>query len=187
SEHRYFKQLSVVKFPEYVNFGCMYELVVNWMHGRKTIFSPFMITQTVQFADPLKLSKENVRYKAITNKQASIPSVVTFCPRLRDMDNDYMAVTRELEDGAKLLRGYLTFTVMGSNANSVQTAANDLKSFYLESRVKVADDSFIVFPSFMSCLPMCNDPKTIFDLDRSEVVSNTGAAHMTPIFGPWKG
>lgn len=56
-----------------------------------------------------------------------------------------MAVTRELEDGAKLLRGYLTFTVMGSNANSVQTAANDLKSFYLESRVKVADDSFIVF------------------------------------------
>lgn len=182
SEHRYFKQLSVVKFPEYVNFGCMYELVVNWMHGRKTIFSPFMITQTVQFADPLKLSKENVRYKAITNKQASIPSVVTFCPRLRDMDNDYMAVTRELEDGAKLLRGYLTFTVMGSNANSVQTAANDLKSFYLESRVKVADDSFIVFPSFMSCLPMCNDPKTIFDLDRSEVVSNTGAAHMTPIF-----
>nr|UGK56136.1 hypothetical protein [Escherichia coli] len=75
SEHRYFKQLSVVKFPEFVNFGCMYELVVNWLNGRKTIFSPFMITQTVHFADPLKLSRENVRYKAITNKQASIPTV----------------------------------------------------------------------------------------------------------------
>ncbi|MGV7963684.1 TraC family protein [Photorhabdus tasmaniensis] len=187
SEHRYFKQLSVVKFPEYVNFGCMYELVVNWLHGRKTIFNPFMITQTVHFADPLKLSKENVRYKAITNKQASIPTVVTFCPRLRDMDNDYMAVTRELEDGARLLNNYLTFTVMGNTPDDVQAAADQLKSFYLESRVNVADDSYIVFPSFMSCLPMCNDPKTIVDLDRYEVVSNTGAAHMTPIFGPWKG
>lgn len=70
SEHRYFKQLSVVKFPEYVNFGCMYELVVNWMHGRKTIFSPFMITQTVQFADPLKLSKKTSATKqSLINRQ----------------------------------------------------------------------------------------------------------------------
>ena len=61
-----------------------------------------MITQTVHFADPLKLSRENVRYKAITNKQASIPTVLTFCPRLKDMDNDYMTITRELEDGARL-------------------------------------------------------------------------------------
>ncbi|EEW1383578.1 AAA family ATPase [Escherichia coli] len=187
SEHRYFKQLSVVKFPEFVNFGCMYELVVNWLNGRKTIFSPFMITQTVHFADPLKLSRENVRYKAITNKQASIPTVLTFCPRLKDMDNDYMTITRELEDGARLLHSYLTFTVMGNSAVDVQSAADQLKSFYLESRVNVADDSYIVFPSFVSSLPMCNDPKTILELDRFEVVSNTGAAHMTPIFGPWKG
>ncbi len=70
SEHRYFKQLSVVKFPEYVNFGCMYELVVNWMHGRKTIFSPFMITQTVQFANPLKLSKKTSATKqSLINRQ----------------------------------------------------------------------------------------------------------------------
>jgi len=187
TEHRYFKQLSVVKFPEYVNFGCMYELVVNWLHGRKTVFSPFMITQTVLFADPLKLKKENVRYKAVTNKQASIPSVVTFCPRLKDMDNDYMAVTRELEDGARLLHNYLTFTVMGNSEEEASEAADQMRSFYLESRVNVADDSYIVFPSLMSCLPMCNDPKTIHELDRFDVVSNLGAAHMSPIFGPWKG
>ncbi|MGB3251499.1 TraC family protein [Buttiauxella gaviniae] len=187
TEQRFFKQLSVVKFPEYVNFGSMYELVVNWIHGNKTIFNPFMITYNVLFSDPLKLSKENVRYKAITNKQASIPTVVTFCPRLKDMDNDYMAVTRELEDGARLLQSYLSFTIMGNSEEDVQDAANQMKSFYLESRVNVADDSFIVFPSFMSCLPMCNDPDTFHDLDRHEVVSNAGAAHMTPIFGPWKG
>ncbi|EBG2148450.1 AAA family ATPase [Salmonella enterica] len=187
TEQRYFKQLSVVKFPEYVNFGCMYELVVNWMNGRKTIFNPFMITQTVLFADPLKLAKENVRYKAITNKQASIPTVLTFCPRLKDMDNDYMSVTRELEDGARLLHNYLTFTIMGNNAEEVQEAADQMKSFYLESRVIIADDSYIVFPSLMSCLPLCNDPQTILELDRFGVVSNTGAAHMAPIFGPWKG
>ena len=40
----------------------------------------------------------------------------------------------------------------------------------------VADDSFIVFSRHLCHVCQCNDPKTIFDLDRSEVVSNTGAA-----------
>ncbi len=35
---RYFKHLSMTKFPEYVNFGAIYELVVDWMTGSKTIF-----------------------------------------------------------------------------------------------------------------------------------------------------
>ena len=187
TEARYFKQLSVRRFPEYVSFGSMYELVVNWMHGRKTVFNPFMITLTTVYSDPLKLAKENVRYKAVTNKQAGIPIVLTFCPRLRDMDNDYMAVTRELEDGARLMEGYLTFTVMGNTAEDVQSGADQMKSFYLESRVNVTDDSYIVFPSLMSTLPMCNDAKTVHDLDRHEVMTNTGAAHLCPIFGPWKG
>ncbi|MBS9441190.1 TraC family protein [Photorhabdus heterorhabditis] len=187
SENRYFKQLSVRKFPEYVNFGCMYELVVNWMHGRKTVYNPFMINFTVVFADHNKLKSENVRYKAITNKQASIPIVLTFCPRLRDMDNDYMSITKELEDGAKLLLGYLTFTVMGESYEEVCTGAEQMKSFYLESRVNLTDDSYIIFPSLMSMLPMCNDAKTVLELDRFEVMTNSGAAHLTPIFGPWKG
>lgn len=187
SENRYFKQLSVRKFPEYVSFGCMYELVVNWLHGRRTVYAPFIINFTTCFSDHLKLAEQNVRYKAVTNKQASIPVVVTFCPRLKDMDNDYMAVTRELEDSARLLHGYLSFTVMGDSKEDVINAAEQMKSFYLDSRVNLTDDSYIVFPSLISTLPMCNDAKTILELDRYEVMSNTGAAHMTPLFGPWKG
>ncbi|MCW2456410.1 TraC family protein (plasmid) [Rahnella aceris] len=187
SEKRYFKQLSVRKFPEYIGFGAIYELVVNWLSGNKTVFSPFMATLTVQFPNQSKQTKENLRYKAVTNKQASIPIVVTFCPRLKDMDNDYMAITKELEDGAKLLLGYLTFTVMGDSYEGVRDAAEQMKSFYSESKVNLTDDSYIVFPSLLSTLPMCNDAKTIRDLDRAEVMTNTGAAHLAPIFGPWKG
>ncbi|XCN87561.1 hypothetical protein AAC723_27040 (plasmid) [Klebsiella pneumoniae] len=51
---RYFKHLSMTKFPEYVNFGAVYELVVDWMTGSKTIFSPFIINFRIQFP-----SKEN--------------------------------------------------------------------------------------------------------------------------------
>ncbi|EMC8871893.1 AAA family ATPase, partial [Escherichia coli] len=184
---RYFKHLSMTKFPEYVNFGAIYELVVDWMTGSKTIFSPFIINYCVQFPYQKKIQKEYLRYKAITDNQSKIPIVLKYLPRLADMDKDYSALTRELEDKAKLLQTYMTFIVMDNTLEKVKTAAKSLMSYYSEKKIIVADDSYICFSGVMSALPLCNDPSTFRDMDRGDVMTNTGAAHLAPIFGPWKG
>ncbi|EFE7907119.1 MULTISPECIES: TraC family protein [Enterobacterales] len=184
---RYFKHLSMTKFPEYVNFGAIYELVVDWMTGSKTIFSPFIINFCIQFPYQKKIQKEYLRYKAITDNQSKIPIVLKYLPRLADMDKDYSALTRELEDKAKLLRTYMTFIVMDNTLDRVKVAAKSLISYYSEKKITVVDDSYICFSGVMSALPLCNDPATFRDMDRGDVMTNTGAAHLAPIFGPWKG
>ncbi|MBK2390831.1 AAA family ATPase [Klebsiella pneumoniae] len=184
---RYFKHLSMTKFPEYVNFGAVYELVVDWMTGSKTIFSPFIINFCIQFPHQKKIQKEYLRYKAITDNQSKIPIVLKYLPRLADMDKDYSALTRELEDKAKLLQTYMTFIVMDNTLEKVKIAAKSLINYYSEKKIVVADDSYICFSGVMSALPLCNDPATFRDMDRGDVMTNTGAAHLAPIFGPWKG
>lgn len=187
TQQRFFQTLSVSKFPEYMEFGAIYGLVTDWMHGNHTIHSPFIQTLTVLVPNQEKTKSEFVRYKAVTNNQAQIPIVLQFCPRLKDMNDDYLAMTRELEEGEKLLKCYLTFTVMESSEERVYEASEQLKSFFEGSKVYVNADNYVFFPSLMSSLPLCNDKATVEDLDRWELYSSKGAAFLTPMYGSWKG
>ncbi|MBL1980922.1 AAA family ATPase, partial [Klebsiella pneumoniae] len=100
--------------------------------------------------------------------QSKIPIVLKYLPRLADMDKDYSALTRELEDKAKLLQTYMTFIVMDNTLEKVKTAAKSLMSYYSEKKIIVADDSYICFSGVMSALPLCNDPSTFRDMDRGD-------------------
>ena len=59
------------------------------------------------------------------------------------MDKDYSALTRELEDKAKLLQTYMTFIVMDNTLEKVKIAAKSLINYYSEKKIVVADDSYI--------------------------------------------
>lgn len=50
------------------------------------------------------------------------------------MDKDYSALTRELEDKAKLLQTYMTFIVMDNTLEKVKIAAKDLINYYSEKK-----------------------------------------------------
>jgi hypothetical protein len=52
-------------------------------------------------------------------------------------------------------------------------------------KITVVDDSYICFS--VSCQPyLCNDPATFRDMDRGDVMTNTGGSSFSSIFGPWK-
>jgi conjugal transfer ATP-binding protein TraC len=104
------------------------------MTGSKTIFSPFIINFCIQFPHQKKIQKEYLRYKAITDNQSKIPIVLKYLPRLADMDKDYSALTRELEDKAKLLQTYMTFIVMDNTLEKVKIAAKSLINYYSEKK-----------------------------------------------------
>ncbi|XCN87560.1 hypothetical protein AAC723_27035 (plasmid) [Klebsiella pneumoniae] len=93
-------------------------------------------------------------------------------------------MTRELEDKAQLLQTYMTFIVMDNTLEKVKIAAKSLINYYSEKKIVVADDSYICFSGVMSALPLCNDPATFRDMDRGDVMTNTGAASPSSYLWP---
>lgn len=188
-ENRVIRVLNCYRRPEYLHFGCMYDIYSSWMTGDGGIFDDFMLSLNVHYPDEKGARRKfNTKSRLVTQQEMS--GVGRLSSRLKYQYDDCKLLEHELDqEHHRLIDCWLQFNLfIDDNEEKNERVENTIA--YLRSKgYGYASDSVAALPLMLEMLPLCHayDKTLRSGLNRSEQYTTKALLYMAPIFGPWKG
>ena len=179
--------LSLRKYPDYIAYGQMLDLVGDWRSGMDGIYNNFMITLNILYPDQLAEKKSFEKGKQWLTHQAR-GKLLEWVDSLAFQKQDYDDINHELEEkGAKLVKAYLQFTIFSENKKDAEKQVALMKAFYAKKKFSLVEDRYFCAPLFLSNLPLGLDGLSEKHFKRFDTFTTNSLVFFTPHMSSWKG
>ncbi|MBW8191367.1 TraC family protein [Neiella marina] len=179
--------LSLKRYPDYIMYGQMLDLVGDWREGENGIYDNFMITLNIEFPDQIKAKKRFQKGRNWLTHQSHGP-LIKWVDSLRFQKQDYDAINHELEEeGAKLVRAYLQFTLFSRTRKDAEKNVATMKAHYAKKKFNIVEDRNFSAPLFLSSLPFGIDKSASMHFERYDTFTTNSLVFLTPHMASWKG
>jgi conjugal transfer ATP-binding protein TraC len=178
------KVLTVKTYPREIVCTDVMEYIGSTQHlNRNQINTPFIFSLLLRKATEKEIS--NIKQKAeITIKQKGFSMLSR---RLADRQEDFVFLSRELEEGQVMWKGCLTWYLYHNNIEYLKTAIRTLKNMLVERGIELQEE-LINLPFFLSSTPLnFIEDITTTKLRRFNTMLSCNATHLTPVQSDWKG
>lgn len=180
------KTLCVKRMPEYVHLVQAAQFLGDLKTGTRGVRENMLITLNVLFPDP-----ESARTTMGAKKNAatwqSMGPLARYLPRLAKQREDFDTLFEALEDGDRVVRAYLSFSLFADGEEEATSATSNLVTYYRELGYRLQEDRYVALPIFLNALPGNADPAVAKNLMRYRTMASRHATQLMPVVGDWKG
>jgi len=180
------RTLCVKRLPEYAHLVQAAQFLGDVKTGTRGVRESVLITLHVLFPEA-----ESARTTMTTRKNAatwqSMGPLARYLPRLARQKEDYDTLFQALEDGDRVVRAYLSWSLFSDSDEESEAAVTNLMTYMRELGYRLQEDRYISLPVFLMALPGNADPSAARNLMRFRTMATRHATQLMPVVGDWKG
>ncbi|MEJ6059250.1 TraC family protein [Aliivibrio salmonicida] len=184
---KYVKLLSINQYPRMMQFGQLYDLMVDWRKGMTGIRCPFFITLNIHYPDQRKTKDKFVKdrtYISHMNKTPFAQWVDKISWQKADYDVFFAATEKE---GAKFTNAYMQVMLFCKDKADGERVSELVQSHGARTQWTLNEDRFFCMPLFKASLPGGQSIDAMKALCRYMKFPSSVLKHMCPIIAGWKG
>jgi len=178
--------LSVKRYSSHAVFGQAFKYIGDAFSGARGIRDPLLVTFNIWFGnndtDRSTLSRESAW---LTHPAGT--GIARWAPRVLMQKHSSDVVMAAVEQGDRLVRGYLGLAVMGKDDAATTAAISNAITYMREFGLTVMRDKFFCAPLFANLLPFGADVTAAVSLRRFKRWATRHVIPLLPIASEWAG
>ena len=182
------RTFGIQRYPQYKQLYEMNEVIGALFDDGLQYPCPFMITQGVFTLDPNQ-AEAVAQIKAARSLQNATSKMANFQPELKDIAQDWKAVSEHINNGGTMCEVYHTVTIFSPLAE-VDRASQNVVNIWRNSKFSVARLDVLQLASLYAALPMTLTENARDDLKQLRIMgtkTTINAVDMAPIIAEWQG
>ena len=183
---KFVKVLSAKKMPETTYFGNAIQYIGDLSGNNGGIHQNYAVCCNIIFPDPLKMKDSLSKKRTWANNQAYGP-LMKFDPMLGQIKESFDTIYDSLMNGGRPLKTTFSVVLFGDSEKEITSLSSQAQSFWSDQHFTLKDDTYVMLPLFMNCLPLCCDRYAINELWRYKTMTSKEVSAILPIFGESKG
>ena len=183
---KFVKVLSAKKMPETTYFGNAIQYIGDLSGNNGGIHQNYAVCCNVIFPDPLKMKDSLSKKRTWANNQAYGP-LMKFDPMLGQIKESFDTIYDSLMNGGRPLKTTFSVVLFGDSEKEITSLSSQAQSFWSDQHFTLKDDTYVMLPLFMNCLPLCCDRYAINELWRYKTMTSKEVSAILPMFGESKG
>ncbi len=180
------RTLCVKRLPEYVHLAHAAQYLGDARSGQRGVRENVLITLNIHFPEA-EQARGAATAKRTTATWQALGPLSKYVPRIRMQKESYDVLFDALEDGDRVVRAYLSFTVFADDEDHATSAVGNLITYYRELGFRLQEDRYIALPIFLNALPLGAERAAVKHLMRYRTMAGRHATHLMPVVGDWKG
>ena len=183
---KFVKVLSAKKMPETTYFGNAIQYIGDLSGNNGGIHQNYAVCCNIIFPDPLKMKDSLSKKRTWANNQAYGP-LMKFDPMLGQIKESFDTIYDSLMNGGRPLKTTFSVVLFGDSEKEITSLSSQAQSFWSDQHFTLKDDTYVMLPLFMNCLPLCCDRYAINELWRYKTMTSKEVSAILPMFGESKG
>ncbi|WP_035415819.1 TraC family protein [Ferrimonas kyonanensis] len=182
--------MTPTRWPDHLAFGGMINFMGDWRQGQDDTMHAVdsMMVTHIHLPNQIK-AKASFNSRKKRQGLTAKGKVLEWITSLKYQHQDYAEIHEEIEqEGAALCNVTMQFVVFGDDRAQLRRTTRKLRTaFKTTTGFEFAEETDLCVPMMLSALPTNVEEEVLRSCDRALLMTSTCAAHLTPLYGSWKG